>query len=206
MNSILEVIKLIYDKIHNMKKPLVLSIAGPTCSGKTTLAQGIIANPMFGSYHLAQLCLDSYMRSFDDPSMPTGEHGLIFDHPQAFMGATYRSAVAKLMMGKSVKSLCYDVGKNRQLGEGEVIEPPDILVAEGLFVLSALEHLEVRKFNVFIDTPKEVCLKRRIERDCALYGVSASKVIECFEEKVWPESQPFMRQQKLLAHLIINLS
>jgi uridine kinase len=183
--------------------PLAVCVTGPTCSGKSTLAQALTEDQFLKSYHCGIIKLDDYMRNADDSMMPKQEGKPVYDHPQAYHGSEFASHIRILMQGRSVASPTYDAKTNRRTSQTRLIKPPDILIAEGLFVFELTRYLTISRTLVYLDVPEQVCLQRRIERDCKLYGVSPEKVENVFRTRVWPSYAPFGKSQKETADIIV---
>lgn len=203
MKETYEATRAVSEHVFGRLMPLVVCVTGPTCSGKSTLARSLHEDQFLGSYQREIIRLDEYMRNFNDPMMPKMEGGSVYDHPQAYHGSEFTSHVRSLMQGRSVTSPLYDVMTNRRSSATRLIKPPDILIAEGLFVFELTRHLEISRVLAYLDVPEQVCLARRVERDTALYGVAPEKVESVFRTRVWPVYAPFGMSQKEAADIIV---
>ncbi|NTW21934.1 AAA family ATPase [Candidatus Falkowbacteria bacterium] len=201
--EVYEAARMIASTVLGKQLPLVVCITGPTCSGKSTLAEALAKDPFMKSYHIETIRYDDYMRNADDPMMPRLDGKIIYDHPQAYHGSEFTSHVRSLMLGRNAESPVYDTVTNRRTAAKRPLKPPKILIAEGLFVFEMVKHLDARKLFVYLDVSLEVCLSRRIDRDTRLYAVTDEQVKTVFGTRVWPIWQPYGKKQKEMAEIIL---
>ncbi len=183
--------------------PIIVAITGPTCSGKTTLAEALAKDPFIKGHLTETIRYDEYRRNADDPMMPRYEGKLVYDHPQSYHGVEFTAHVSGLMLNRNIESPTYDTAANRRCAAKRLIRAPKILIAEGLFVFEMIKHLTARKLLVYLDVSEEECLRRRIKRDTRLYAVTDRQVEEVFRTRVWPIWQPFGKRQKEIAEIIL---
>lgn len=185
------------------RMPQVITISGGTCSGKTVFAQKLQESCEKIAVSSVIIPLDSYFRDGDDVEFSTQKSRLIFDVPQAYHQDEFLRDILNLAKGIPVSIPVYDIASNKRKGGTEII-PRDFIIAEGLFAASFLNNSGLEVVHVYMDTPLEECLNRRIRRDTAAYHVSAPRVVEKFKEKVWPFWYLHQQSEKTLAHIIVN--
>jgi uridine kinase len=185
--------------------PQVIAISGPTCSGKTTFATRLTEDFHNAGVSVTNVPLDCYFRDCDDPDFPRSKQGLLFDLPSAYWSGEFADAVTSLVIGHPVYLPQYDLARNKRLlTPGEKIFSAHAIIAEGLFAGQFLDRKSFRVFKVFMDTPVEVCLQRRVERDVRIYGVSVRQATEYFRLKVMPYWAQCVLNQKSNADLIVK--
>jgi uridine kinase len=64
--------------------------------------------------------------------------------------------------------------------------PSSVVVVEGLFLLSTPELRLVLDWTVFLDVPLDICLRRRIKRDCCERGRTETDVRGQWTRQVEP--------------------
>ena len=167
-------------------------ISGISCSGKTTLS-----NKINNSLHFEQ---DWYFK--DKKDIPLSRKGYLFDSPNAFHMNEFKQDVEKLLEEGFVHVPDYDIKTNSRIQKNRIVYKKDINIFEGLHTISELRNLK-DSINVFVDTPLEECLKRRIQRDTK-YGISEEIVKKYFYEVMIPMYKQYIEFQKQYADLIIK--
>lgn len=169
-----------------------LIISGMSCSGKTTLS-----NQIPNSLHFEQ---DWYFK--DKIGIPIIRKGYLFDSPNAFHIGEFKTDIEALLKEGYVYVPIYDVKTNSRISKDKKVTKKDINIFEGLHTISELKHLR-DSLKVFIDTPLDECLKRRIQRDIK-YGISEQEIIRYFNEVMIPMYKSYIEVQKEYADLIIK--
>lgn len=169
-----------------------LIISGMSCSGKTTLASSIP-----NSLHFEQ---DWYFK--DKKDIPVTRKGYLFDSPNAFHMIEFVNDVENLLEKGVIYIPTYDIKTNTRISKTKKVDRKNINIFEGLHTIGELKDLR-DSIKVFIDTPLEECLKRRIRRDVS-YGISEQEVIKYFYEVMIPMYKSYIEGQKEYADLIIK--
>ncbi len=188
-----------------MGSPLIL-IAGGSCSGKSYFAARLKERFAAISKSVGTVQLDYYFKDLDDPTMPRNTEGRkLFDLPGSYHLNEYKLAIGQLINGQAVNMPNYDSMANKRLvGLGLRIEPPDIIIAEGLFAISILSSDHPFAIKIFIDADQQFRLNRRIARDTVRCGVSSEIVRDNFVNKVLSCHMRFVEPQKLEADFVIR--
>lgn len=141
----------------------LIGIAGASGSGKSTLAKQWAAE--LGSDRV--LCFDFYYHSIKDDEDPDTKN---FDHPDALDSSLFCQHLEALRSGHTIEIPSYDFKTHKRIGI-ETFNPNEAYVCvEGILLLHFPEVRELIDVSVFIDTPFEVCVKRRVKRDCEERG------------------------------------
>jgi len=186
--------------------PKVIAISGGTCSGKTTFASKLKSVLQDMGISVRVVPLDSYYKDHDDPGFPKDKQKRhLLDVPGAFFGNEFLADISALAYGNSVRIPVYHLPTNKRLiGQSVSLCPAQTIIAEGLFAGYFMLRSTLPVFYIFIDTPAEVCLERRIERDTRLYGVSPSQVRVFFRSRILPYWEEYASMQRQSADLVIS--
>lgn len=122
-----------------LNKPVIIGIAGGSASGKTTIAQKII-DTFKDTNSIGIIKEDDYYKdqsnlSFEDRKKTNYDHPLAFDHE------LMRFQIQELIAGRIVEKPTYDYTVHNRSDKTEIVEPKDVIIIEGLFVL---EEKEIR--------------------------------------------------------------
>lgn len=167
-------------------------IAGMSCSGKTTLS-----NEIPNSLHFEQ---DWYFK--DKKDIPFIKKGYLFDSPNAFHMIEFKNDVEKLLKNGSICIPNYDIKTNTRVSKNKEVKINKLNIFEGLHTITELKELE-DSIKVFMDTPFEECLLRRIKRDTS-YGINEKEITRYFYEVMIPMYKSYIEIQKEYADLIIK--
>lgn len=161
---------------------IVLGVAGGSGSGKTWLAKAIAA--AFPG-QTTTVCHDWYYRH--NGGLGEAEAlKLNFDHPRALETALMCRDLDRLMAGRSIEAPVYDYATHSRLAEIRVVEPRPLVILDGILVLAEKSLRERMTMSVFIETPDDVRLMRRVRRDCTERRVDLEETLRLYEQYVRP--------------------
>jgi uridine kinase len=141
---------------------VLIGIAGGTGSGKTTLARKLVEAVPEGQALLLQH--DSYYR--DRSHLGAAERALInFDEPGALDNDLLEQHLEQLKAGIAIGCPQYDFATHTRLREPRVLEPRPIVIVEGILLFAVPALRAQFDLRIFVDTPDDVRLLRRIRRD-----------------------------------------
>jgi len=179
---------------------VVLGVAGGTGSGKTSVAQSILA--AVGRERLAFLSQDSYYRdvAWEHDAQLLAHN---FDHPASIDAPLLVTHLRALRRGEAVEVPVYDFVHHRRRAETARVEPRPVVLVEGilLFVEPAVRGL--LDFKIYVDTDPDVRLVRRLRRDIAERGRSMEDVLRQYLETVRPMHLEFVEPSKRWADVIV---
>lgn len=184
------------NKRKNKTGILNIVIAGPTCSGKTTLAK-----KLSNIYSASIIEQDWYFKDLKD--IREKYNGYMFDSPNAFYKQEFKDDLETLLNLGEVLVPNYSVDMNKRLDKNKKIIKKDIVIVEGLHTISMLDDIK-NKLTIYIDTDYETCLKRRIKRDNEKYNVSASRIEDNFNSLVVPLSKLYIEKQREIADIVLD--
>ena len=179
---------------------LVIGIAGGTGSGKTTVVRKIIDR--LPADEVVVLPQDSYYR--DSSHIPLAERLEInFDHPNSIEFDLLRKHVCELKKGNSIEQPIYSYLTCTRDEKTITISPRDVIIIEGILVLTDPELRDLMDLKVFVDTDPDDRLIRVINRDIIERGRSAANVMERYQTTVKPMHLQFIEPTKRFADLIV---
>src|SRR5262249_49757955 len=151
----------------------VLGIAGGTGSGKTTIAQKLVASVPPGASVVIDH--DAYYR--DRSALPRDERERInYDHPDAIETELLVQHPALLRAGRSVEIPQSDFREHARRAETRAVAPAPVIVVEGILVLADERLRSYMDLKLFVDTDADIRLMRRLQRDIEERGRSFAQV------------------------------
>lgn len=178
----------------------IVAIVGASGSGKSTVVDRLNADP---EVSLSVIYVDHYYRDLSHLSFEERDT-VNFDHPDAIEFEALREDLQALKRGESVDAPIYDFTVHNRASETQPIDANDIIILEGLLALADAETAALVDQVVFIDTPLEVCLQRRIERDAAERGRSEASVRDFWVTRAAPMFDAFIAPWRAQADLVLS--
>jgi uridine kinase len=178
--------------------PLV-TVAGGSSSGKTYLVEKIIETL---DLPVLALSLDDY---YKDVSGCKDIESYNFDSPDAIDLPRLSAHVACLVKGESIEIPEYDFVTHRRKGSKRV-NPADysLIVVEGLFALHYDFLHKLSQLKIYVDTPPDIRLLRRIKRDTVERGRAVHPLLNRYERFVRPMHNAYVEPSKERSDLVIN--
>jgi uridine kinase len=178
----------------------VLGIAGGTGSGKTTVAERLVAG--LSNDRVVVIDHDAYYR--DRSGMPLAERLLVnYDHPAAIETELLVDHLVDLRAGRAVDIPQYDFRDHVRRAETRRVEPAPIVIIEGILVLADERLRALMDLRIFVDTDSDIRLMRRLERDIEQRGRSFAQVREQYNATVRPMHLAFVEPSRRFADLVI---
>ena len=190
---------------HDPSQTTVIAIAGASASGKSLLASSIYQQlaPGLGSQQLAVIAEDAYYR--DQSHLPMEQRVLTdYDQPSAFEHSLLAEHLAVLKGGGSIQMPQYDFRRHTRREKTLLVAAPRVLLVEGILLLSVPELRDCFDVRIFVDTPLDLCLLRRIRRDTEERGRSLHSVIEQYERTVRPAYYQHIAPARQYADLVVT--
>ncbi len=179
---------------------LIIGIAGGTGSGKTTVVKKIISSLPAGE--VAVIPQDSYYK--DSSHIPPEERSKInFDEPNAFDWPLLFSHLQRLKEGKAIEMPTYSYLTCTRQPETVHLEPRDVVIVEGILVLTDKTLRDMMDVKVFVDADADDRLIRVIARDCIERGRTPQMVIDRYEGVLKPMHCQYIEPSKRFADLIV---
>ena len=181
-------------------QPRLIGIAGMSGAGKSELAR-------YTSLHLPEhtqlIWMDSYYWAQD--AIPMEERVKVnYDHPDALDWPLFLEHLRAIARGEAIEEPVYLFDRHTRASHTRRIEPARYVIVEGLL---ALHHPEIRslfELKVFVTTPDEVCLARRMERDIHQRGRTEESVLAQYHATVLPMAEQFVKPTGRWADLVVS--
>lgn len=182
------------------KRAVIIGLAGGSGSGKSTISVKLLE--AVGFKHVAHLQHDAY---YHDLSHLDFEDRVTtnFDHPESLDTELLIEHLKMLQQGLSIEVPVYNFKTHTRLPMTERIEPKPIIILEGILLLALRDLRRVLDIKVFVDTPDDIRLIRRLARDVTERGRSVQSVIEQYLESVRPMHHEFVEPSKRFADVVI---
>lgn len=193
-----------------MTSPFLIAVAGGSGSGKSTLARTL--QRRLGEQKVLLFTEDAYYqpREFHGAQAPLWspeemEANIDFDDPASKDMALFEAQLSALKRGESVLQPHYDFGQHdRIMGKELELDPRPIIIAEGVHVLSAPRLFDLFDLTVYVDTPPDIRLARRILRDVRERERKVERVIAQYLTYVRPAHNRFTEPAKYGCDIVIQ--
>ncbi|MFQ3307260.1 MAG: uridine kinase [Candidatus Midichloriaceae bacterium] len=181
-------------------KNIIIGVAGPSGSGKTLFSELIINE--FKNTEVLILRADMY---YKDSSHLPYEKRLVqnYDHPDAVDNDLLVDHIKKLKDNQPIESPIYDFTIHVRKKETTTINPCPIIILEGILLFANDDILKELDIKIFVDTPLDICLSRKIYRDSIERGRNLESVIAQYTNFVRPMYFKFIEPSKKHADLIV---
>ncbi len=181
-------------------QPRLIGIAGMSGAGKSELAR-------YASLHLPErtelIWMDSYYWAQDH--MPMEERVKVnYDHPDSIDWPLFLAHLRAIANGDAIEEPVYLFDRHTRAQQTRRIEPARYVIVEGLLALHCPDARLLYELRVFVTTPDDVCLARRVERDIHQRGRTEESVLSQYRETVLPMAEQFVKPSEAFADLVIS--
>ncbi|ACU07404.1 Uridine kinase [Flavobacteriaceae bacterium 3519-10] len=179
---------------------LVIGIAGGTGSGKTTVVNKILQQLNVEGVNV--LSQDNYYN--DNQQLTLAEREVLnYDHPKSIDFDLLIQHVKALKNGEAIEQPLYSFVTHSRTGDHVQVEPKNVLIVEGILVLTNAELLKEFNLKVFVHADSDERLIRRIRRDTQERGRDLQEVLHRYQTTLKPMHQEFIEPSKNEADLIV---
>ena len=169
-------------------QPLIIGIAGPSASGKTLFVKNLVS---VLDQKPAILHEDSYYH--DQSDLPDdARRANNYDHPSAFEHSLLCQHIDALANNQSIESPIYDFTQHTRAQVTKTISPSPVIIIDGILLLADTQVARKLDLAIFIDTPLDICLTRRILRDTQ------------YTQTVRPMYYKYVEPSKRIADLVVT--
>jgi uridine kinase len=189
-----------------MKMVYLIGVAGGTSSGKTSTCD-IIREQMKDEVTI--ISMDNfYLENLPNQSknlteLSQSKNQINYDHPNSFDTPLILKTLSNIKSGQSeieIPNYCFITGKRLNFN---VIKINECVIFEGILTLYDEKIRNLFDLKIFVDTPSDIRLIRRIQRDILERQRSLENILRQYEESVIPSHDQFIEPTKKYADLII---
>lgn len=174
----------------NIKMVYLIGVAGGTSSGKTSTCD-IIREQMKDQVTI--ISMDSFYLEYLNN----------YDHPNSFDTNLILKTLKDIKSGQKeieIPNYCFITGKRLNT---DIIKIGTCVIFEGILALYDETIRNLFDLKIFVDTPSDIRLIRRIQRDILERNRSLEHILKQYEESVIPSHDQFIEPTKKYADLII---
>ncbi len=167
---------------------IIVGICGASGSGKSTLAREIAESLACRVTIIGQDC---YYKNHAELPFEERVH-INYDEPDAFDYDELMRDIACLDEGRAITRKGYDYAKHLRADTDACIEPPDVLILEGIHMFRDARLNQMMSLKVYMHVDKDICLLRRIKRDIRARGRSIENIAEQYLATVKPMYEAYI--------------
>lgn len=170
----------------------LIFVTGGSASGKTTIASQLQRSLGENALLLSQDMFYKEVGSSDEN----------FDVPDAFDWELQEAIIEKLKKGEDVEIPIYSFEEYRRTGY-EIVKAKPVIIFEGLFTFWDHKIAKYADLQIFVDTPSDTRLARRLIRDVTERKRDAIEVIQRWQNDVQPSFLKYVDSMKKYADIIV---
>jgi len=179
---------------------MIIGICGGTGSGKTTIARKIAERA--GAENVVSVKQDAYYLDLADLPLEM-RRSVNFDHPDSIDSNAIANHIGALKRGEAVDVPIYDFKTHTRSKTTRHLEPKPVVILEGIMLFAQPLLFDLLDAKVFVDTPDDIRLLRRIKRDIEERGRTLEQTLNQYEKTIRPMHLEFVEPFKKNADLII---
>ncbi|AXE66556.1 uridine kinase [Hyphomonas sp. CACIAM 19H1] len=190
------------------KKNFLIAMSGGSGSGKSTLAVALLER--LGPGQAVMFGEDAYyhpMSHYGEPQTAAEREALVaginYDDPKSKEVDHLVSDLRALKAGEGVDQPIYDYDRHDRSENTRRIEPAPVLILEGIHALSMPKIRNLIDLSVYVDTPDDLRLARRIRRDVIERGRTVDSVLQQYMSTVRAAHYRFTYPAMFEADLVI---
>ena len=181
-------------------RTVVVGVGGGTGSGKTTVADAILAR--VGRERVALIPHDAYYR--DLSHLPFEERiKTNFDHPDSLETELLVAHLDGLCARRAAEVPVYDFSTHTRTDKTRRVAPRPVVLVEGILVFVERALRERFDIKVYVDADADLRFIRRLQRDIAERGRTMESVIAQYLDTVRLMHLEFVEPSKRYADVII---
>jgi phosphoribulokinase len=180
-----------------MPRPIMLSIAGDSGSGKTTITRGVVR--VLGDDKVTHFCADDYHR-YD--RRQRAERDITPLDPACNYIDVLTCDIRHLRHNEAILKPVYR-HTDGTFGPPVYMSPARFVVAEGLLINHTAELREMFDIRVYLNPPEDVRRRWKVARDCSRRGYSTDQVLSELDRRE-RDSEAYIRPQRHYADIIVS--
>ncbi|MEO0465958.1 MAG: uridine kinase [Pseudomonadota bacterium] len=194
------------------RAPFIIALSGGSGSGKSGLATALfeaLASRLGAGAALIVGEDDYYlpMSAYGDAETEAARAALAdkinYDAPSAKEAERLAADLGALKAGHSVDAPIYDYGRHDRSAETQRLDPAPVIILEGIHALSMPAVRPLFDLTVYVDTPDDLRLARRLRRDVIERERSVESVLSQYLSTVRAAHYQYTYPAKFEADLVI---
>ncbi|QMV13810.1 uridine kinase [Vibrio spartinae] len=183
---------------------VIIGIAGASASGKSLIASTIYRElrAKVGDHQIGVITEDRYYKDQSHLSMAQRVK-TNYDHPSALDHDLLCEHLQQLVQGESVDVPEYSYTEHTRTDNTQHMNPKKVIILEGILLLTEPRLRALMHATIFMDTPLDICLLRRVKRDVEERGRTLDSVLKQYQETVRPMFLQFIEPSKQHADIIV---
>ncbi len=185
-------------------KCVIIGIAGASASGKSLIATTIYneLKAKVGDHQIGVITEDSYYKDQSHLSMDE-RIKTNYDHPNALDHDLLCQHLEQLSRGNTVDVPEYSYVEHTRTDNSTTMTAKKVIILEGILLLTDPRLRELMHATIFMDTPLDICLLRRVKRDVEERGRTLDSVLKQYKKTVRPMFMQFIEPSKQYADIIV---
>ncbi len=179
----------------------VVAFVGASGSGKTRLVEALTVVHNSGTPSVIRV--DDYYRDLSHLDFASREI-VNFDHPEAIEFERLTADLGQLKSGVAIHAPVYDFTQHTRSDATQMIESAELVILEGVLAMADVATRALIDRLVFIDTPLDTCLSRRIARDAHERDRTEASVRDFWETRAAPMFEHYVRPWQDQADLTLH--
>ena len=179
----------------------ILGIAGGTGSGKTYAVNSLLNE--YPQNSVLAISMDSYYKDLSHINYKKRVEQN-FDHPDSIDVSLLENHLKQASKGNKINIPIYDFSNHVRIGETISISNAKIIIVEGIFALYFSQLRNLYTLKLFVDTPENIRLERRLVRDVKERGRSIKSIRDQYNSTVLPMHNKYVEPSKIFSDLILD--
>lgn len=183
---------------------VIIAISGASASGKSLIANTLYKElrEKVGDGQIGVIAEDCYYR--DQSHLALEERVKTnYDHPSAMDHTLLYQHLQALKAGQAVELPQYSYQEHTRKQQTVLLSAKKVVILEVILLLTDPRLRSMIDFSIFVDTPLDICLMRRLRRDISERGRSLESVMEQYKKTVRPMFLQFIEPSKQYADIIV---
>jgi uridine kinase len=186
--------------MHN-KNLIIVGVSGASGSGKSLLSNSIVED--LGSDKVVVITEDCYYKDQSHLS-PAEREKTNYDHPKSFEHSLLKKNIKQLLNGEDTIIPKYDFSTHTRSSETTLISHnKSIVILEGILIFHEKKLRELMDIKIYVDTPLDISLLRRMQRDVKERGRTIDSIIDQYQETVRPMYIKYIQPTRRFADIIV---